>query len=277
MADVGSLPSFLSDVADAIRETSATDENFTPSEFDEKIRNIPKESSGIEKIQKNGIDLEIVNKTVNIELDKSDVGLSNVENTSDMEKPISNLQKKEFEKKADKSEIPDVSDYITATVDNLENYYSKLEIDNKEFLTSIPNEYITEEELESKNYITENYVDEKIDKSTTYSINEQAIGVWIDGKTIYRKVINFGALPNATKKDVAHNISNLEQFTKVEGIATRQDDTKFTQPLPLVYKEIESNYNSSLGVDIQIVSIQTDEDRSMFNGYVILEYTKTTD
>lgn len=99
--------------------------------------------------------------------------------------------------------------------------------------------------------------------------------VWIDGKTIYRKVINFGALPNATKKDVAHNISNLEQFTKIEGIATRQDATKFTQSLPLVYKDIERNYNTPLGVDARTVSIQTNEDRSMFNGYVILEYTKT--
>lgn len=101
--------------------------------------------------------------------------------------------------------------------------------------------------------------------------------VWIDGKIIYRKVIKFGALPNATKKDVAHNISNLEQFTKIEGIATRQDDTKFTQSLPLVYKDIERNYNTPLGVDAQTVSIQTNEDRSMFNGYVILEYTKTTE
>lgn len=99
--------------------------------------------------------------------------------------------------------------------------------------------------------------------------------VWIDGKTIYRKVINFGALPNATKKDVAHNISNLEQFTKIEGIATRQDATKFTQSLPLVYKDIERNYNTPLGVDARTVSIQTNEDRSMFNCYVILEYTKT--
>lgn len=99
--------------------------------------------------------------------------------------------------------------------------------------------------------------------------------VWIDGKTIYRKVIKFGALPNATKKDVAHNISNLEQFTKIEGIATRQDNTKFTQSLPLVYKDIERNYNTPLGVDAQTVSIQTNEDRSTFNGYVILEYTKT--
>lgn len=476
MADIGSLPSFLSDVADAIRETSATDEKFTPSEFDEKIRNIPKESSGIEKIQKNGIDLEIVNKTVNIELDKSDVGLSNVENTSDMEKPISNLQKKEFEKKADKSEIPDVSNYITAKVDNLENYYSKLEIDNKGFLTSIPDEYMTEEELESKNYVTENYVDEKIEevsrfptgdtvpissiipypkatppenwlicdgsaisrtdyselfnvigtdfgagdgsttfnlpnikgrtivgldtddtdfntigktlgekthtltvaempehthkfrastnlgndegtitygektsgniisgnygnaiqkegssqshnniqpsfvgvyiikakqsagivatvvdsldstsatdalsakkgkelnekiiKNSTYLTEEQVVGTWINNKTIYRKVINFGSLPNATKKEVEHNISNLEQFIKIEGIAIRQDDTKFSQALPLVYKNTENAYDTALGVDTSVVGIQTDQDRSMFNGYVILEYIKTTD
>ena len=101
--------------------------------------------------------------------------------------------------------------------------------------------------------------------------------VWIDGKTIYRKVIDFGALPNATKKDVAHNISNLEQFIRIEGVSTRQDNTKFSQSLPLVYKNIESNYNTSLGVDVQTVSIQTKEDRSMFNGYVILEYTKTTE
>ena len=120
-------------------------------------------------------------------------------------------------------------------------------------------------------------LNEKITRNSTYSTEEQAVGTWIDGKTIYRKVINFGALPNATKKDVAHNISNLEQFTKIEGIATRQDDTKFTQSLPLVYKDIERNFNTPLGVDAQAVSIQTNEDRSMFNGYVILEYTKTVE
>ena len=118
-------------------------------------------------------------------------------------------------------------------------------------------------------------LNEKITRNSTYSTEEQAVGTWIDGKTIYRKVIIFGALPNATKKDVAHNISNLEQFTKIEGIATRQDATKFTQSLPLVYKDIERNYNTPLGVDARTVSIQTNEDRSMFNCYVILEYTKT--
>lgn len=101
--------------------------------------------------------------------------------------------------------------------------------------------------------------------------------VWIDGKTIYRKVINFGALPNATKKEVQHNISNISIFTKIEGIAIRNDETKFTQSLPLVYKNAEMFYNTALAVDNTIVEIQTASDRSMFNGYVTLEYTKTTE
>lgn len=39
----------------------------------------------------------------------------------------------------------------------------------------------------------------------------------------------------------------------------------------------EAFYNTALAADNSIVEIQTNNDRSMFNGYVILEYTKTTD
>lgn len=120
-------------------------------------------------------------------------------------------------------------------------------------------------------------LNEKITRNSTYSTEEQAVGTWIDGKTIYRKVINFGTLPNATKKEVQHNISNISIFTKIEGIAIRNDETKFTQSLPLVYKNTEMFYNTALAVDNTTIEIQTDGDRSMFNGYVTLEYTKTTE
>lgn len=101
--------------------------------------------------------------------------------------------------------------------------------------------------------------------------------VWIDGKTIYRKVINFGALPNATKKEVQHNISNLKNFTKIEGIAIRNDNTNFSQPLPLIYKNVDTGYNTALTANNTIVGIETNNDRSNFYGYVTLEYTKTTE
>lgn len=120
-------------------------------------------------------------------------------------------------------------------------------------------------------------LNEKITKNNTYSTDEQVVGIWINGKSIYRKVIDFGVLPNATKKEVQHNISNISNFTKIEGIAIRNDETKFTQSLPLVYKNTEMFYNTALAVDNTIVEIQTDGDRSMFNGYVTLEYTKTVE
>ena len=135
----------------------------------------------------------------------------------------------------------------------------------------------SQDDISRSVFIPESVHDDKRNVDGNASGERKTNKVWIDGKTIYRKVINFGALPNATKKDVAHNISNLEQFIRIEGVSTRQDNTKFSQSLPLIYKNIESNYNTSLGVDVQTVSIQTNEDRSMFNGYVILEYTKTTE
>lgn len=108
-----------------------------------------------------------------------------------------------------------------------------------------------------------------------YSTEEKVVGTWIDGKPIYRKVINFGALPNATTKRVAHNISNLKSIIKIEGIADRGDG--FFQSIPLVYRSSDNAYNASLAIEGTDISIQTNQDRSEFSGYVTLEYTKTTD
>jgi len=47
----------------------------------------------------------------------------------------------------------------------------------------------------------EDYIDDY--SETEFATNKQ----WIDGRKIYRKVINFGALPNATTKSVAHGIT----------------------------------------------------------------------
>lgn len=435
---------------------------FMSKEDKEKLDNIEKEaqSNVIEKIQKNGKDISIANKIVNIVLNKKDVGLNNVDNTADLDKPISTAAKKALNNKVDKEEGKGLStnDYTnedkakliptggttgqvlakksdadndvewvnqtgggSATGDTLpvgsimpypkatapENWlicdgsaisrtdYSELfnaigttfgegdgsttfnlpnikgrtivglDTDDTDFNTigktlgekthtltvaempehnhkqsldggnsgnsgnaayswSIPaNQYLyTGDDLAGKtggsqphNNIQPSFVaayiikakqsaglvatvvnslestsatdalsakqgkelNEKITRNSTYSTEEQAVGTWIDGKTIYRKVINFGTLPNATKKEVQHNISNISIFTKIEGIAIRNDETKFTQSLPLVYKNTEMFYNTALAVDNTTIEIQTDGDRSMFNGYVTLEYTKTVE
>lgn len=107
---------------------------------------------------------------------------------------------------------------------------------------------------------------------TDYSTTEQNTGrLWIDGKIIYRKVINLGSLTNATPKSVAHGISNISTVTCLTGIAT--NGTYFL-PLPLARY---NNFASQIGLfaDTTNVIVEPGNDRTAFTGIAILEYTKT--
>lgn len=106
-----------------------------------------------------------------------------------------------------------------------------------------------------------------------YSTTEQVIGTWIDNKPIYRKVIECGALPNASNKDVAHNIQNLGVTIKCNGMAVRTSDSR-----ALTIPDSTPSAEIVCGVANTNVYITTQNDRSSFNNsFLILEYTKTTD
>lgn len=119
-------------------------------------------------------------------------------------------------------------------------------------------------------YYTKEEFDEKVLDDFIYSTDEKACGKWIDGSTIYRKTIEFGSLPNATTKSVAHNISNLDHVVKVEAIA--KSGTRFF-PLPSAHPD-SSTYQIRISVEGSNINIITGVDRSAFNGYVTLYYTK---
>lgn len=91
----------------------------------------------------------------------------------------------------------------------------------------------------------------------------------------WRIVINFGALPNAGTKSVAHNIKGLTagkySWTKIMGSATDAAGNG----IPLPFSSPVLNENISLTVDITQVHITTAIDYSAFtNCYIILEYLK---
>ena len=48
----------------------------------------------------------------------------------------------------------------------------------------------------------------------TYSTTETVVGEY-NGKPLYRKIVNFGALPNNTTKEVTHNIPNINIITRI--------------------------------------------------------------
>ena len=106
----------------------------------------------------------------------------------------------------------------------------------------------------------------------SYSTTETVVGTWIDGKPLYRKVIDFGTLPDNTLKNVAHNISNLKQIVKLEGFAgSNQNSGGITLPHA-------TNSPTALFADDTNVSVLTTNDRTSYTKtFVYVTYTKTTD
>lgn len=99
--------------------------------------------------------------------------------------------------------------------------------------------------------------------------------VWTDGKPIYRKIFNVGALPNINTKAIDLDITNLDYATNLYGTCKRDSDSAFL-PLPYLHP---ANLSEQIALYLRLgqIIITTGQDRSAFSGYVTLEYTKTTD
>lgn len=93
---------------------------------------------------------------------------------------------------------------------------------------------------------------------------------------MYQKTIDFGKLPNTSDKRVRHNISNLKDILVMYGVAVfTRDGNRLSIPLPNVGSENKNNialYRNSTDI-----GVTTYNDRSMCDGYIIIQYTKTTD
>ncbi len=94
-------------------------------------------------------------------------------------------------------------------------------------------------------------------------------------RQVFRKVINFGTLPNTGTTNVAHGIDIVAAvaftFTRIYGAAT-DPNTAF---IPLPYASPTDADNIELSVDATNVIITTGSDRTGFTTtYVVLEYIK---
>lgn len=107
-----------------------------------------------------------------------------------------------------------------------------------------------------------------------YSTTEQVIGEWIDGKPLYQKTIDCGALPNATEKIVAHNINNIALITNIFGVFYSSD---LGRSYCIPWTGAGSTTIATMDVDAQNIRIMVSGDRRGNGAYVTLQYTKTTD
>lgn len=109
-----------------------------------------------------------------------------------------------------------------------------------------------------------------------YSTNEQKIGKWVDGSDLYRKTIYVSSLPNSSYTNIAHNISNLNVITDIQGIM-RTPGNKTTVAFNFIGVDALYGTNARLLVraDATNVVIGTTSDWRNNEAYITLEYTKS--
>ena len=110
--------------------------------------------------------------------------------------------------------------------------------------------------------------------SNIYSLEETRIGTWL-GKPLYRKVVDYGPLPNNDTIMVNHNIKDIGRITQFSGVAVRSDNDTLYIPY-VTFNELNMG-GILIYMTNETIGIRTTNDRSKYSAYIIVEYTKATD
>ena len=199
---------------------------------------------------------QTTNKDIALEIVKEGVEIIDSLSDTSTDKALSAKQGKNLKDAIDAIIIPTVPENIT----DLEDVN----------VTSISNGQVLAWDSVSEKFV--NVTPSSGGTSIDYSTTEQVIGKWIDGRDLYQKTVNFGALPNNAYKSTAHDISNLDYIVSFEGTAK---STTYLLPIPYLHLTTASYYIEVYFTDTNIV-IGTKSDRSGYDKcYITLRYVKT--
>jgi hypothetical protein len=117
---------------------------------------------------------------------------------------------------------------------------------------------------------------------TTYSTEEQKTGeTWIDGRTIYRKVIQFGNIQDQYTKFVDHGIYNLDWFTDIKAVVKyNSSGVNYFYPIPFVGTATMFGASKDFTIRISDTQVGIHANATGFTTHTVivtLEYIKTTD
>ena len=102
-----------------------------------------------------------------------------------------------------------------------------------------------------------------------YSTGETVVGTWIDGKSIYRKVMKFSVI----KHDMTV-LTNVDHIINVGGYFNWSGAMSYQYNFPCS----DNDVMAKIGVDNDIAKIYTNyTNDTLINLVLYLEYTKTTD
>lgn len=171
-----------------------------------------------------------------------------------------------------------VSGKLSTNINDFDDYNIQIEEG------STATEY--EKYIEKKIYVNgEKFLDvEKTNAQQHYSTAEQVIGTWIDGKTLYRKVVKYsntetiGATNTTTTVNIPHNISNIGLVVDHKLIMDKVDNMQYMFPY---YDGDTTVKKGTVILEIHnttvLMRIINDTWGAGKTFYIVLDYTKTTD
>lgn len=119
-----------------------------------------------------------------------------------------------------------------------------------------------------------------ISVQNVYSTTETIVGEWIDGKPLYRKVINVGNKPTDATINVSNAVSDLDTLVRISGTAYNATFNQYYN-IPNTHDTIASWFINALIINKKVLQVRGgigwNNAGGLTNIYVILEYTKTTD
>jgi hypothetical protein len=158
-----------------------------------------------------------------------------------------------------------------------------VELDSEEFrellvrlYQNLNNMAIVINTKDSAYYSTQEFLNSQLFFANPSMDSNTANGIQL--RQAFRTTIDFGALPNAGTKSVAHNIDisiiiplTTFSFTRIYGAASKPDQTSF---IPLPYSSATLINNIELSVTDTDIVITTSIDYSAYNGIIVVEYLK---
>lgn len=123
-------------------------------------------------------------------------------------------------------------------------------------------------------YVNDNLVTQS--ESNVYSTEETVVGVWTNGKPIYRKVFVVGSLPNNTTTIISHGIENAEEYInkRAKWFDISDQNWKFDFRLDSFSIKIFFDIKEKA---LEIHALGTNWSTRTRDCTVVIEYTKTTD
>ena len=125
-----------------------------------------------------------------------------------------------------------------------------------------------------------------ISKSDLYSTTEKVVGMWIDGRPLYQKVVSFTMNSSATALTdytTNHGISNLREVVNTNitwNYNTGQSDSEASSGLWLRgnnYSFDDCIYNVDIRKSTIVIQFRKPQAWNGITFYLFLRYTKTTD